>query len=593
MKEVRLGKRLFLWAALCLLICAVFGAVPRSFAVASRRNYLRTSYNSEAYALFEIVGDQVTAVGVYKNDRLRRITSPNDGIVSMRFSAKADGSFEAVFGMAAGSGSSLIRLEFDSGAVLSYRIDCDGGGWYFPENGLSESNRSVFEHIYDAPAEAALYYLSASGDAERAAQVRDQLRQVSDSVTAGLEGDYDKARAVCAYIAAHYYYDQDARDTDVTTETYALENVLKNSRTVCTGFANLTCALLQAQGIDAVAVKGGVSSGGVTYEQLPNGVQNHEFTAFWYAAEERWVWMDACWNGSGTYANGEYVPNVPHEKYFDITDDALSQNHRADYAERRSFFDDAVLTAGNPAGTELPPEASAGTAEENPAPKEEAETTEQTRSPAESGTAPQRLPAAEPREDNTALFLSAMILGIGVIALCVYLIGLLKKQRDTERKSNMVVIELENGKKIKIELYPDIAPITVKNFEELVADGFYDGLTFHRVISGFMIQGGCPIGNGTGNSGKHIKGEFRSNGVENDLKHTRGVVSMARAADPDSASCQFFIMHEDAPHLDGSYAAFGKVVEGMDAVDEIARCETDYADMPLQPIVMKSVKIEE
>lgn len=155
----------------------------------------------------------------------------------------------------------------------------------------------------------------------------------------------------------------------------------------------------------------------------------------------------------------------------------------------------------------------------------------------------------------------------------------------------MVIIELENGKEIKIELYPDAAPITVKNFEELVAGGFYNGLTFHRVISGFMIQGGCPIGNGTGNSGKHIKGEFRSNGVENNLKHTRGVVSMARAADPDSASCQFFIMHEDAPHLDGSYAAFGKVVEGMDAVDEIARCETDYADMPLYPIVMKSVRI--
>lgn len=590
MNRKRIGKRLFAWAALCLLICAVFGAVPRSFAAVSRRNYLRTSYHPEAYTLFEIVGDQVTAVGVYKNDRIRRITSPGDEIVSMRFSAKADGSFESVFGMGAGGDSSLIRLEFDSGAVLSYRIDRDDGGWYFPENGLSETNRAVFEHIYDAPAEAALYYLTASGEAERASEVRDQLRRISDSVTEGIEGDYEKARAVCAYVASRYYYDHDARNTSVTTETYALENVLKNARTVCTGFANLTCALLQAQGIDAVAVKGGVASGGVTYEALPNGVQNHEFTAFWYAAEERWVWMDACWNGSGNYMNGEYVPDVPHEKYFDISDDALAQNHRADYAERRSFFDDAVLTAGNAAGTEAPPEAPAETGEENPAPKEE-ETTEQTESPAADGTAPQKRTEAEPAGDNTALFFSALFLGIGVIALCVYLIGLLKKQREAERKPNMVIIELENGKQIKIELYPDIAPITVKNFEELVAGGFYDGLTFHRVISGFMIQGGCPIGNGTGNSGKHIKGEFRANGVENDLRHTRGVVSMARAADPDSASCQFFIMHEDAPHLDGSYAAFGKVVEGMDAVDEIARCETDYADMPLYPIVMKSVRL--
>ena len=157
----------------------------------------------------------------------------------------------------------------------------------------------------------------------------------------------------------------------------------------------------------------------------------------------------------------------------------------------------------------------------------------------------------------------------------------------------MVVIELENGKKIKLELYPDIAPETVENFERLVGKGFYDGLTFHRVIPGFMIQGGCPNGNGTGNAGTRIKGEFLQNGFANDLKHTRGVISMARAADPNSASCQFFIMHEDAPHLDGGYAAFGKVTEGMDAVDEIAGTETDYSDKPVTPVIMKKVYIEE
>ena len=157
----------------------------------------------------------------------------------------------------------------------------------------------------------------------------------------------------------------------------------------------------------------------------------------------------------------------------------------------------------------------------------------------------------------------------------------------------MVIIELENGKQIKLELYPEIAPETAANFEKLVNKGFYNGLTFHRVIYGFMIQGGCPHGNGTGNSGEHIKGEFAANGFENDLKHTRGVISMARAADPNSASCQFFIMHKDAPHLDGSYAAFGKVIEGMDAVDEIAETETDYSDKPKTPVIMKKVWIED
>ena len=156
----------------------------------------------------------------------------------------------------------------------------------------------------------------------------------------------------------------------------------------------------------------------------------------------------------------------------------------------------------------------------------------------------------------------------------------------------MVIIEFENGKQIKLELCPEVAPETVANFEKLVNKGFYDGLTFHRVISGFMIQGGCPHGNGTGNSGEHIKGEFAANGFKNDLKHTRGVISMARAADPNSASCQFFIMHKDAPHLDGSYAAFGRVIEGMDVVDEIADTETDYSDKPITPVVMKKVWIE-
>lgn len=156
----------------------------------------------------------------------------------------------------------------------------------------------------------------------------------------------------------------------------------------------------------------------------------------------------------------------------------------------------------------------------------------------------------------------------------------------------MVVIEMENGKKIKAELYPDTAPETVANFEKLVKSGFYDGLIFHRVIEGFMIQGGCPDGTGMGGPGWTIKGEFAKNGFKNDLKHTRGVLSMARSMMPNSAGSQFFIMHQDAPHLDGQYAAFGKVVEGMDVVDEIAGTKTDYNDRPLEDQRMKKVTIE-
>lgn len=157
----------------------------------------------------------------------------------------------------------------------------------------------------------------------------------------------------------------------------------------------------------------------------------------------------------------------------------------------------------------------------------------------------------------------------------------------------MVVIELENDKQIKLELYPEKAPITVENFLKLVKDGFYDGLIFHRVIEGFMIQGGDPEGTGMGGAKDKIKGEFKANGVENDIKHVRGVISMARSRSCDSASSQFFIVHKDAPHLDGNYAAFGKVVEGMDAVDEIAQTDTDYNDRPLNDVRMKRVYVVE
>ena len=155
------------------------------------------------------------------------------------------------------------------------------------------------------------------------------------------------------------------------------------------------------------------------------------------------------------------------------------------------------------------------------------------------------------------------------------------------------IIEVKQFGVIEVELDPSVAPITVENFTKLAKKGFYNGLTFHRVIKGFMIQGGCPKGNGTGGPGYCIKGEFSANGIINPLKHTRGVISMARAMDPDSAGSQFFIMHKDAPHLDGQYAAFGKVIKGIEVVDAIASVETNYYDMPLNKVVIKEIKIEE
>jgi peptidyl-prolyl cis-trans isomerase B (cyclophilin B) len=155
----------------------------------------------------------------------------------------------------------------------------------------------------------------------------------------------------------------------------------------------------------------------------------------------------------------------------------------------------------------------------------------------------------------------------------------------------MITITMKNGDVMKAELYPEIAPNTVNNFISLIKKGFYDGLTFHRVIRGFMIQGGCPLGTGTGDPGYSIKGEFSENGFPNDLKHTPGVLSMARSMMPDSAGSQFFIMHKTSPHLDGSYAAFGKVTEGLDVVDRIACTATDSMDRPLEDQVIATMEV--
>jgi len=158
-------------------------------------------------------------------------------------------------------------------------------------------------------------------------------------------------------------------------------------------------------------------------------------------------------------------------------------------------------------------------------------------------------------------------------------------------KKPVITITMESGDTMTAELYPEIAPITVENFLKLVNEGFYDGLIFHRVIKGFMIQGGDPQGAGFGGPGYGIKGEFSENGIENNLKHTAGVLSMARSSDPDSAGSQFFIMHKDSKHLDGSYAGFGKIISGMDVVDKIAETAVDHQDKPIEAQVMKSVVV--
>ena len=184
-----------------------------------------------------------------------------------------------------------------------------------------------------------------------------------------------------------------------------------------------------------------------------------------------------------------------------------------------------------------------------------------------------------------------LILAILLLALAAA--GVLPAMAEEDAAHPLATIEMADGGVMRLELYPEIAPITVKNFIDLANSGFYDGLIFHRVIAGFMIQGGDPTGTGMGGPGYQIKGEFAANGVENDLSHERGVISMARAMDYDSAGSQFFIMHADVPQLDGQYAAFGRVIEGIEVVDAVAAVKTGANDRPVQDVVIRSIRVTE
>lgn len=364
-----------------------------------KRNFLRTSYNPESYSLFEINGNILTARGKYSDDRIRRIYfhGVEESSGSYKMQVNSDGSYEAELSLPQGYRYTTICLQLSSGAVLGYRIDYSSG-WYFSDNGLAEANRKVFDNITTASPESVGYYLSPTADAYEIAVALEQIQLISDSVTEGLDSDYEKARALSLYVAGHFYYDHDARNDGVSEENIALSEILKSSRMVCTGFADLYCALLQAQGIDAVNIKGGSTGGDVTYEKLTDGVQNHEFSAFYYEEEQRWVWVDACWNGSGDYENGEYTDKKPHEKYFDISHEALALDHRADYAQRRDFFG---AKAADPAEATAATEAAVTTVSETAKPT----------IGTSADTAADEIPALPDKEDNTLLIVIAAVMG--------------------------------------------------------------------------------------------------------------------------------------------------------------------------------------
>ncbi len=339
-----------------ILLCIVF-AVISSLSIFTAASYLpeeippgsinlvRTSESGSDYSVFETSHDTISARGKYTDSRVRRLYLDNsDANVSGSYSIKVheDGSYEAEISRVPDTdGSHYLYVTLDSGAQMKYIIYYTGEkGWFFPVNGFESSNRRVFDHIFDDPREAAALYLSPTQDPDEINATLEQIKLLADEVTDGLTDDYEKARAISRFISGKIYYDHDAKETNVDLSTIALSSVLKKSRTTCAGFANLFCAMAEAVGIDAVNIKGGISNyDDIPYTALADGRQNHEWAAFFWEKENRWVWADACWDGSGNYIGGKYHDGKPKYMYFDISDMAFSFNHRADKAERRHYFE--------------------------------------------------------------------------------------------------------------------------------------------------------------------------------------------------------------------------------------------------------------
>lgn len=425
-RSLRERAKIIILSIIFILTSVVFAgmnSINSEGLVMSRRSFLRTSYNTEYFSLFQINGNTLYARGKYASDKVKRLyfKGAEDASGSCKLSVDSDGSYEAELSLPDGYRYTTIAIQLASGALFGYRIYCDNG-FYFADNGLSETSRDVFDNIIDASPESVGYYISRTADADEIATVQEQIKLISDSVTDGIESDYEKARALALYVADHFYYDHDAKAESVTETNVVLYEVLKTSRTVCTGFADLYCALLQAQGIDAVNIKGGSTGGDIEYEDLTDGVQNHEFTAFYHKAEKRWVWVDACWNGSGDYKNGEYKDKACHEKFFDITDEALALDHRADYAERRLFFE---AKAAEPQKTTEATDVSSQ------------ESTEAT-SAAETTSTTEKTPVADiaenkpitPAEDNTGLVIIAAVLGVLVLGAGFAVVVILKGNKS-------------------------------------------------------------------------------------------------------------------------------------------------------------------
>lgn len=423
-----------------VLFCAVAlnlrAAAESEAPLFSRRNYVRTSNEADNYALIETKGDSITVKGKYRDAKSIRISlypklSPTD----YSFHAFEDGSFEAELTAKPYENECYTLLITINGEISKNCNILYENGWCFPDNRLDKQNREVFDDILTASDEACCLYLNADGDPEKIAFVKEQLKLIVKDVTADIESDYEKARALEKYVAENFCYDNDAREGVTDLESISVDRVLRDRRSVCLGISNLYMALLEAAEIKAVNIKGAVIYRETPFA-LPTERQNHEWVAFYYEEEQRWVWTDPVWGGLGDYKKGEYSPGKYNGNYFDIDDFALSINHRADRAERRPFFEAEIPESFYSEGeTTAPEETGSEISAENTELTETAQVKETTASDSIKEEKERienevsEIMESAHKEDNTLLIAAVILISLLIAVLIAVIIKLFKNGR--------------------------------------------------------------------------------------------------------------------------------------------------------------------
>ena len=422
-------KKICVRAGLLAAAFAVFAAVlpvffTRVSAVEeSGFTHLLTTNNPDCYAEITIEGNHFTIDGKSVNDPVRDVGLSTDyaNVSDYVFSIEEDTSFHAEFNVESDSdypeGPCNLWLGKESSLIIYYRIHQDESGWYFPDNGLAERNAAKLENILTAPPEASSYYISETADPEEIADTLAELEAIVQEVCADEQDDYKKAFMIYRWIAENIYYDMDASNTEVTLDTVSIHNVLERRRTTCAGFANTCCAMLEVAGMRSVNLKGTAVGRDVTYDMLLTAGENHEFSAFWYEAEKRWVYVDSCWGSNGRYQNGEYVYNKPaSDKYFDVSDEIFALDHRIDKVEERNYMG-ALITE------EETEETAAEPAEPSETQPDQSKATEPGKTSAPDRTVITATSSLVPKDNNSdiAIYIATGAAGVVIVILGIIL----------------------------------------------------------------------------------------------------------------------------------------------------------------------------